>query len=343
MFLKRIVFILALASAATPAYAEQSESPFRWSLRQDETLKYETIINSSSKMPVPQEEAPGGRSKEQLEKELKEYFGDNYEKGYLSNQATQITMTLLKKISDNQINLKTLIVDEKTTALQDFIKSGVALKKGLVISNFHMNNEGKLIPSKDNQKQPPTQIDSNPKNLLQNLLFDLPEKIKKPGDSEKLEIPCMSYDGFPIVKHKKTGTLKFQKIEKNKNNQEIAVLSYNYYERIDIRDTQQEDYSKIETSICQYKGFGRFNLTAGRWELLNGKLKTAMRRDQAIEMSKQDFMTIHSSMTIQIKPTDKNPPKEISQEDYFKALQAANPELFEDSAETPNHEGQKPP
>ncbi len=306
-------------------------------------MKYETIIKSFSKIPAPQEEAPGGRSKEQLEKELKEYFGDSYKKGYLSNQTIQTTITVIKKISDNEINFKTLIVDEKTTANQDFIKNGTALKKGLATTNFYLDNEGKLIPSKDDQKQPSVQIDSNRKNLLQNMLLDFPENIKKPGDSEKLEIPCISYEGFPIVKHKKTGTLKFEKIEKNKNNQEIAVLAYDYYERYDIRDTPEPDYSKIQTSICQYKGYGHFNLTTGRWELIEGKLKTAMRKDQAIEMRKQDFRTVNSSMNILIKLTDKNPPKEISQEDYFKALQASNPEFFEDVPKTPDKEREKPP
>ncbi len=335
------ILVLAFVVFSFPAFAEETEQPFRWKIQKNETIKYETIIKSSSIMPVPQEEAPGGRSKEQLQKDLKEHFGENYKKGYLSFQGTLNTITALREISDNQINLKTVIVDEKATADRVFI-NGAGLKKGLVTANLYLDGAGNLIALKDDGKQPPAHLDSNQSTLLQNLLLAMPEKIKKPGDTEKLEIPCVSYQGFSIEKHKKTGALKFEKIEKNKINQEIAVLSYNYNERIEVRDTPEPDYSKIQTTICQYKGHGRFNLTTGRWEYIEGKLKIAARKDQAIEMNRQDFITTSSYETIQIKTTDKTPSKEITQEEYFKALQAANPEIFDDIQESPVKQGKNP-
>lgn len=337
-----LFFLLVSISAPTKTFAEETAHIFRWNLQPDEIVKYETVIISASKIPIPKAEESEDNSNLQVEKELKEYFGENYQNGVLSNRTTQNTMTVLKKVAENRINLKTLIVEERTSAQQDFIKNGAALKKGLVTTDFIMDSNGNLLPSEDLKNQPAT-LNTNQNNLLQNMLLALPEKIRKPGDTEKFEVPCTSFEGFPVLRHKKTGAIKLEKIEKNKQNQDIAILTYDYYERMDVQDTPEPKYSKVQTAACKYNGQARFNLSAGCWESIDGELKTLFQQDNAIEMRKKDISKTISTVTIQIKLTDKNPPKEISQEDYFNALKASNPEIFEDTQQTLGQQGQKPP
>lgn len=339
--LKSLLLLLFLVFLPTKTFAEETAHIFRWNLQPDKIVKYETVIISASKIPIPKAEESEDNSNLQVEKELKEYFGENYQNGVLSNRTTQNTMTVLKKVAENRINLKTLIVEEKTSAQQDFIKNGAALKKGLVTANFMMESDGSLLPPETSEKQ--TTLKTKQNSFLQHLLFSLPEKMRKPGDTEKFEVPCASFKGFPVLRHKKTGSIKFHKIEKNKQDQDIAILVYNYYERMDVQDTPEPKYSKVRTAACKYNGQARFNLSAGRWESIDGELKTLFQQDKAIEMRKKDISKTISTVTIQIKLTDKNPPKEISQEDYFNALKASNPEIFEDTQQTLGQQGQKPP
>lgn len=105
-----------------------------------------------------------------------------------------------------------------------------------------------------------------PTNIIESILFELPDVAVKVGDSWSISGRCnlisvgSRYPMKSVVELKELLTVE--------NGQTIAVLDYQH-------DVYSQAYSHLDEDKvinCQYRGVQYFNVTEGRWERIKGTL-----------------------------------------------------------------------
>lgn len=101
------------------------------------------------------------------------------------------------------------------------------------------------------------------KNLLA-ILFELPRRRVKTGDTWKLDVSLLSYDqNFIAASYGRTNTVKLEKVKKTGSG-ETALLNYNISESV-----KGTFASKKVSMFMAFSGKGKFSLNKGCWEELS--------------------------------------------------------------------------
>jgi hypothetical protein len=263
----KLLLLSAFIIVYLPAFAQTTDPVFlKWKIKPGQSLKYKTIIASDTAIhinwgangifkPMGVDSANAGKMQEIL-KELGAAHPDNFvttltetHKGLID--VIGIAKPEAPKKSANKPS------DDKAATFQELSRQltggvmlrGVLNEDGSVASFYTANDE---------------------RNLLA-MLFELPKKTVKEGDSWPLDVHLVSVPlTFACDSAFKKNEVKVLKVE-NKNNEHLVTLKYDIEEYVSGGFSVPHMAENVKTTVAfSYQGLSVFSVEKGKWVSYNG-------------------------------------------------------------------------
>jgi hypothetical protein len=283
MWLLKYLFSGVLIFTGLLAFSQSNEAVIlRWKLKPGEVITYKTIMQQTDST-APSVKFNGGIWKDTA-------MNNNLKKTLTQlNKAMQgdSLKTYLKLNNKDLITVEMHMSAPKQAVYSDTIFSGNDMHKFMALMN--KMNAGIMLSGTIHEDGSIASFytNSSQKNIIE-MLFKLPEKAVKVGDTWPLDINYISMDQNFVCdsSYKKNEVIVVAYI--NKDGDKIVTLKYNILEYVHGSFSTPFDNKPVQTSMeMGYLGTANFSVEKGRWLNYEGIMKVISTGIVSVEENKR--------------------------------------------------------